>query len=234
MSRHVPLDASQHRDLRVITAHGVAYGDGLMSAVTFPAEFRSLQAHYPIVFTKTALGEFLPIALMGLRDGENLFLQGSYWDAHYVPMAIARQPFLIGRDGDALSVHIDLDHPRVSTTVGESLFTPLGGTTPFLERVSELLGTLHEGLASVPAFVEALLRHELLESFVLDVAEADGGTHRLSGFYTIHEERLAQLPPEALAALHRDGHLFAIHMAIASLSQFRALIARSQRTLRHA
>lgn len=234
MSRHVPLDATQHRDLRVITAHGLAYGDAVMSAVTFPAEFRSLQAHYPIVFTKTALGEFLPVALLGLREGENLFLQGSYWDAHYVPMAIERQPFLIGRDGDALSVHIDLDHPRVSTTAGEALFNAHGGTTPYLERISELLGTLHEGLASVPAFVEALLRHDLLESFVLDVAEGDGGAHRLAGFYTIHEERLAQLAPEALVALHREGHLLPIHMAIASLSQFRGLIARSQRTLRHA
>jgi hypothetical protein len=234
MSRHVPLDANQHRDLRVITSRGLAYGDGATSALTFPAEFRSLQAHYPIVFSKNALGEFLPVALMGLAQGENLFLQGSYWDAHYVPMAVERQPFLIGRDGDALSVHIDLEHPRVSTTAGEPLFAAHGGTTPYLERISELLGVLHEGMASVAPFVEALLRHDLLESFVLDVGDGEGGANRLAGFYTIHEEHLAALAPEAVAALHRDGHLLPIHMAIASLSQFRALIARSQATLRHA
>jgi SapC len=234
MSRHVPIDAALHRDLRVITARGIAYGDGAMLAATFPAEFRNLQAHYPIVFQKSTAGDVFPVALLGLREGENLFLQGSHWDADYLPMAIERQPFLIGRDGGSLSVHIDLDSPRISSTVGEPLFAEHGGTSPYLERVSSLLGALHEGMASVPAFVAALLQFELLESFVLDVAGADGGTHRLAGFYTIHEERLAALAPEALFALHRDGHLLPIHMAIASLSQFRALIARSQRTLRYA
>lgn len=233
MTRHVPLDAELHRDLRVITARGQPYGDGTMSALAFPAEFRSLQAHYPIVFQKTAVGDFVPVALLGLSEGENLFLQGSFWDAHYIPMGIERQPFLIGRDGEALSVHIDLDHPRVSTTVGEPLFTAHGATTPYLEGMSTLLGTLHEGMASVPPFIEALLKHDLLESFVLDVGESEGDAHRLAGFYTIHEERLATLAPEALAALHRDGHLLAMHLAIASLSQFRGLIARRQRTLRH-
>ncbi|MBP6596238.1 MAG: SapC family protein [Arenimonas sp.] len=234
MSRHVPIDPALHRELRVITARGLAYGDGAMLALTFPAEFRSLQAHYPIVFQKNTVGEVLPVVLLGLREGENLFLQGSHWDADYLPMAVERQPFLIGRDGAALSVHIDLDSPRISSTVGEALFAVHGGTTPFLERMSALLGTLHEGMAAVPAFVAALLQHDLLESFVLDVGGADAGAHRLAGFYTIHEERLAGLAPEALVALHRDGHLLPIHMAIASLSQFRALIARSQRTLRYA
>jgi SapC len=234
MSRHVPIDATLHRDLRVITARGLAYGDATMSALAFPAEFRSLQAHYPIVFQKNAAGEFLPVALLGFREGENLFLQGSHWDADYLPLAVERQPFLIGRDGGTLSVHIDLDSPRVSTTAGEPLFAGHGGTTPFLERMSALLGTLHEGMATVPAFVEALLQHDLLESFVLDIGEGETGAHRLAGFYTIHEERLASLAPEALVALHRDGHLLPIHMAIASLSQFRALIARSQRTIRYA
>lgn len=234
MNRHVPVDPATHRELRVITVRGSAYGDAAMSALTFPAEFRSLQAHYPIVFQKNAAGDFFPVALMGFREGENLFLQGSHWDASYLPMAMERQPFLIGRDGEALSVHIDLDSPRVSTAVGEPLFEAHGGTTPFLESMSALLGSLHAGMGSVPAFVEALLHHQLLESFVLDVSEGEAGTHRLAGFYTIHEERLSDLSSESLNALHRDGHLLPIYMAIASLSQFRSLIARSQRTLRYA
>lgn len=234
MPRHVPLDASTHHDLRIITTRGLAFGDGAMLAVTFPAEFRSVQAHYPIVFQKDAEGRFFPVALLGLREGENLFLQGTHWDAPYVPMSLERQPFLIGRDAGGLSVHIDLDSPRVSTTAGEPLFEAHGGTTAFLERMTSLLGTLHAGMDAVPAFVDALLRHDLLESFVLDVAAPEGGTHRLAGFYTVHEERLASLAPEALVELHAAGHLAPIYMAVASLSQFRALIARTQRTLRHA
>jgi hypothetical protein len=234
MPRHAPLDPVSHRDLRIITTRGMAFGDGAMLAPTFPAEFRSLQAHYPIVFQKDAEGRFVPVALLGLREGENLFLQGTHWDAPCLPMSIERQPFLIGRDAGGLSVHIDLDSPRVSTTAGEALFEPHGGTTAFLERMTSLLGTLHEGMATVPRFIDALLQHDLLESFVLDVAEPDGGTHRLAGFYTIHEERLAALGPGAIAQLHQDGHLANVYMVLASLSQFRSLIARNQRTLRNA
>lgn len=234
MPRHVPLNPTEHRDLRIITTRGAAFGDGMISALTFPAEFRSVQAHYPIVFQKTADGAFQPLALFGLQEGENLFLQGTYWDAHYLPLAVERQPFLIGRGSAGVEMHIDLDSPRVSRTAGEALFNEFGGTTPFLERMNALLGQLHAGLSETPAFIAALLDHALLESFVLDISRPEGGQARLAGYYTINEERFAALDAAALGALHQAGHLLPISMAIASLSQFRALIERGQRTIRHA
>lgn len=234
MANHVPLNPALHRDLRIITKRGAAYGDATMSALTFPGEFRSLQAHYPVVFQKSADGSFSPVALFGLKEGENLFLQGSHWDAHYVPLSIERHPFLIGHSASGLDVHIDLDSPRVSSTAGERLFTEHGATTPFLERMSGVLGALHQGISSVKPFVDALLSNDLLESFVLDVGGAEGTQSRLAGYYTINEERLATLDAEALGHLHRSEHLAAIYMAVASLSQFRSLIERSQRTIRHA
>jgi hypothetical protein len=109
------LNNLEHRDLRVITRRGAALGDQVMSAVTFPSEFRDVQACYPIVFRKTVDGlGFEPIALFGFEDGENLFLKGERWDAPYLPMMVERQPFLIGVSGDQLMINIDLDHPRVS------------------------------------------------------------------------------------------------------------------------
>jgi hypothetical protein len=91
------------------------------------------------------------------------------------------------------------------------------------------LPTSQQGIEDVPDFVDALLEHDLLESFALDVELADGGQHRLSGFYTVHEERLSALQAEPLARLHHAGYLGPVYMAIASLSQFRALIERMQR-----
>ena len=235
MPRHALLNNIDHRDLRVVTARGARWGDDVMSALTFPAEFRSVQAYYPIVFQKSADGSFQPVALFGFRAGQNLFLgrdhpDGEGWDAGYVPLAVERQPFLIGlSEGGEPMVHIDLDHPRVGQAEGEPLFRAHGGTTETLERAASVLQALHEGLGTTPAFVEALLREELLESFVLDVESEDGQPFRLAGFYTIHEERLGQLAPETLAALQRDGHLEAIYMAMASLSHFRDLIDRVRR-----
>jgi len=225
MSNTVLLNNIDHKDLRVISKRGVEYGDGVMFAVTFPSEFRSLQAHYPIVFHKSPDGAtFAPIALLGLQDGQNLFLGPEGWNAAYVPLAIERQPFLIGTAGEELMIHIDLDSARVSSTEGEPVFLPHGGTTEFLERMNSVLLAIHQGLQSTPAFIAALLEHGLLESFVFDIELADGSQNRLAGFYTINEERLAELGGSALERLHKGGHLQAIYMAVASLSNLRVLV----------
>jgi len=226
---NVLLNNIDHKDLRVITKRAAAYGDDVKFALTFPAEFRNIQAHYPIVFHKSVDGKFQSIALLGFQDKENLFLGPDGWDAPYVPLTIERQPFLIGfRDREPM-VHIDLASPRVSRTQGEALFRDYGGSTEFLERMSSVLLTIHQGLEAVPAFIDSLLQHDLLESFVLDVELNDRSQHRLTGFYTINEERLGTLDAGTLERMHKAGHLQAIYMAIASLSHFRDLIERRNR-----
>jgi SapC len=230
MPRHALLNNVEHRDLRVVTTHAAEYGDDVMSAVTFPAEFRHVQAHYPIVFQPQADGSFLPLALLGLRPGQNLFLRHGRWDAPYVPLAIERQPFLIGFDQGEPVVHVDLDSPRIAHgngLAGEAVFLPFGGHTEYLERVGSVLQALHHGLQATPAFVAALLRHELLEPFGVEFELADGSTHRWAGCHTIHEERLAALRGAAVAELHQAGHLMPIYMALASVARFRDLIDRA-------
>ena len=181
------------------------------------------------MFHKAADGKFQAIALLGFQDKENLFLGPDGWDAPYVPLTIERQPFLIGfRDREPM-VHIDLASPRVSRTEGEALFREYGGSSDFLERMSSVLLTIHQGLEAMPAFIDALLQHDLLESFVLDVELNDRSQHRLTGFYTINEERLGTLDAGGLERMHKTGYLQAIYMALASLSHFRDLIERRNR-----
>lgn len=229
MANTVLLNNVDHAELRVVTRRGAEYGDAVMFAQTFPDEFRNLQAHYPIVFRKTADGTtFVPMALFGLREGQNLFLGANGWDASYVPLTIERQPFLIGNAGGEWVVHVDLDSPRIAPG-GEPVFREHGGTTEFLERISSILLAIHEGLQRTPPFIAALLEHELLESFVFDVELPDGSQHRLAGFYTVNEERLSRLDGAALERLHRAGHLQAIYMVLASLSNLRCLVERLNR-----
>lgn len=229
MPQHALLNNIDHKELRVVSTRSAAYGDDVMSAITFPQEFRSVQAHYPIVFRKSADGQFQPVALFGFRERQNLFLGANGWDATYVPLMIERQPFLIGKSNGQLLIHVDLDSPRVSRTEGELLFRAHGGTTDFLERINSVLLAIHEGVERTPPFIAALLEHELLESFVLDIRLEDGSENRFAGFYTIHEERLSQLGGAALETLSRAGHLHAAYMAVASLSNFRDLIERQNR-----
>ena len=230
MSNHVLLNNVDHKDLRVVTRRGAELGDSVMLAITFPSEFRDLQAHYPIVFRKTPDGtSFEPVVLFGFQEGENLFLNEKGWDATYVPLAIERQPFLIGIGADGPMVHVDMSSPRVGKDEGEAIFLPHGGNTEFLENVNSTLLAIYEGVQSTPVFIGALLEHSLLESFVFDIELNDGSQHRMSGLYTINEDKLAALDGNALARLHQGGHLQAIYMAMASLSNFRALIDRKNR-----
>jgi hypothetical protein len=237
MARHAPLNNVEHKSLRIITKRSAAYGDDQMYALIVPAEFRNVQACYPIVFQKHAdTGQFQPLALFGFQPGENLFLTETGWDATYVPLSVERLPFLIGGAGAAQAgqpaqptVHIDLDSPRVSSTEGEPVFLEYGGATPFLERISSMLGTLHAGLAATTAFVDALQGHDLLESFVLDVEQKDGSTGRLAGFYTVNEERARALDGAAVSQLQARGFLEPMYMVVASTVHFRDLIERRNR-----
>jgi hypothetical protein len=229
MSQHVLLNNAEHRTLRVRAGHGAALGDAVMRALTFPAEFRDVQAHYPIVFARDGDGRFVPLALLGLQEGENLFLDDTRWDATYVPLSVRRQPFLVGVSGEDRLLHVDLEHPRVRLGGGEALFHEHGVATEYLERVKSVLLALHDGVVATPAFIDALLQHGLLESFVLDVKLDDGSHNRLAGFHTIDEARLQALPGDALEQLAREGHLLPVYMVLASMSRFRDLIERTNR-----
>jgi hypothetical protein len=229
MPNSVLLNNIDHKDLRIITSRSAKYGDNVMTALTFAQEFRNLQAHYPIVFFKSEDGtSFQSAALLGFQEGENLFLGLEGWDASYVPLTIARQPFLIGNVKGEMLLHVDLDSPRISQTEGEAVFLEYGGNTEYLERMSSMLAAIHDGLEMAPAFCAALLELQLLESFVFDVDLTDGSKHRLAGCYTINEERLNALDGQALERLSLAGFLQPIYMVIASMSNLSALAERKR------
>lgn len=235
MTRAALLDNVTHRHLRVRSERSAALGDARQSVLALPAEFRQLQAHFPIVFqlVKGDAG-FQPVALFGLEEGQNVFLTDTGWDAPVVPMALQRDPFMIGRAADgSLQLHIDLDSPRIvkpdEGDAGTALFMPHGGFSDYLDHVVQLMEHLHAQAQQLPVFIEALTRHQLLEPFVIDIETPDGEQGRLTGLFTIHEERLAALPGAALEALAREGHLLPIYMQIASLAQLPVLLERANR-----
>jgi hypothetical protein len=226
MARPVLLNNVEHRGLRVITTRGPQFKDDVMFAFTFPNEFRSVQAYYPIVFAPGKDGTFSPVALFGFRQGQNLFLQNGEWQALYLPLMLERGPFMIGQAANGKVIHVDLDDPRIGQGEGERVFLDDGATTPYLQHISGVLGTLDEGVEAVPPFVAALVEHGLLEPFSLDIQFQDGTQRRFAGFHTINEEKLNRLDGAALGRLHERGFLGAIYMVIASLAHFRTLIDR--------
>lgn len=231
MNNHQVLTPKEHRDLRIHTDSGSELGDAVMACLTVPLEFRSVQSSFPIVFRRDVqTGEFSVLALFGFENGENLFLKDGRWDARYRPLAMAIQPFLIGQrntENGGSQVHVDMGHPRISTTgEGVRLFDENGMQTPFLERAAESVGDLDYGYRQTPAFIDALVQHDLLEPFTLEIPLDDGSRNSLVGFHTIDENRLTALDGGTLGTLSAEGHLLPIFMVLASLSRFGDLVAR--------
>ncbi len=242
MTNHVLLNNVDHKDLKVITTRSAEYGDDKQCAITFFWEFRSIQAHYPVFFTRDAdSGKYTAVAMFGFEDGENLFLGDAGWDVSYVPLSVVREPFLIGFQQSAAGggsrgdpvIHVDMDSPRISDSEGEGLFLAHGGISPFLDEMNSVLNTINEGHAVHELFMQELVKHDLLEPFALDVTLNDGSQHRMMGFHTINEDVLYELGGEALADLNEKGFLLPIYMAVASLSNIRDLIDRKNATLDH-
>ena len=239
MANFVVLDPEEHANVKIITERSADYGDNVKYAMTFPFEFRNIQSCYPILFQKDATsGKFFPLALFGFEDNENLFLTDSGWDAPYVPIMIRRQPFLIGFQEDADNpgakkaiVSIDVDNPRVNESQGEELFPPQGGTSEFLQKVMGNLELIHQANVHSEKFINALIEHDLLESFTLEIKLNDGSGNQLIGFYTINEDSVRQLSGVALGSLNEQGFLQPIFMAIASLSNLQTLIQLKNATL---
>src|SRR6478752_1271314 len=106
-----PLNVTQHGNMKV---RAIPATPDIIATHAIPLtvdEFTLVQRHYPIVFS---IGESpIPMALMGLNEGVNVFLtdDGRPQDpAIYIPAYIRRYPFLLARlrpDSDELSLCFD-------------------------------------------------------------------------------------------------------------------------------
>jgi len=232
MPKHEMLNNIAHKDLRVITKKSAALGDDVGGALIFPSEFTDVQREYPIFFQKDAqTGEFQAVAIFGFKQNENLFLDEQGWHADYIPAVIAREPFLIGfqRDQGAAGatpvIHVDLDSPRISHgNEGEKVFLEHGGNSPYIENISRILMSIHDGLAVSKGMFTAFLALDLIEPFVLDIEFKNSAKYHASAYYTINQEKFLTLDDVVLGQLHKAGYLHFAYMVLASLGNIKKLI----------
>jgi hypothetical protein len=230
MAKHALLNNVAHKNLRVITRHSADLGDNVSSVVTFPTEWGDVQREYPILFRKDpATGELLSVALLGFGEAENLFLNESGWNASYIPGIVARGPFLIGFQREEPVIHVDLDHPRISATEGEPVFLPNGGNSRYIERIAVILEAIRVGLEASKAMFAAFQALDLIEPVRLQVEISGEEQHNLHGYFTINEEKLANLDGEQLEKLNRAGFLQGAFLVVASLNNVKKLIDMKHR-----
>jgi hypothetical protein len=150
-----------------------------MSAVTFPSEFRDVQACYPIVFRKTVDGlGFEPIALFGFEDGKTCSSRASA-GTPYMPMMVERQPFLIGAQATSHDPH----RPRQSAREparGRSAVPAARRQHEFLRTDNSMLLAIHQGLQGLQFHCRAANTN--CWKALCSTSNSDGSQNRLVGF----------------------------------------------------
>lgn len=229
------LNNKVHRDLRVVTKRGAEYGENTHVVPVVADELREVVLEYPVILVKdNESGRFNLCAMLGFKQGENLFLDGEKWDALYVPVHVRRQPFSLTytakKDGQpdpaSLIMSIDIESKRIQEEEGERLFDEEGNQTDFLNEVNSLLAGIGTSQAATDAFINALAKHDLIEPANLDVQFAGGEKTRFEGLYSVQDEKLGKIEGEALADLYKHGYLQAAWLILTSIGNVRKLLLR--------
>ncbi|MFP5392562.1 MAG: SapC family protein [Gammaproteobacteria bacterium] len=234
MAHLTALDNTAHRHLRIDPARVDAAGATLNMVPVVLSEFLKLVVQYPIALTKDKdTGRFVCVALFGFHDRENLFVENGQWNAVYVPLQVARQPFFLGNGlDDQFVVCIDPEHDSIQAE-GTAIFDADGNATAYLENVRQVLAELVNGEAPTGQFVDTLARLKLLVPMQLEITFANEESTQVDGLYTIDEAHLEALSGDDIATLHAHGYLAPIYTMLASLGHIYAMIERrNQRTLR--
>lgn len=226
-----PLNVTQHGKMKVrqITK-GPAFGSTHAVPVTVD-EFALVQRHYPIVF---AVGDNpVPIALMGLNEGVNVFLDDDGRPIEpglYVPAYMRRYPFMLARlrpDSDELSLCFDPTAGAIGDfEEGQPLFDgdqPSEATKAILQ-FCEQFETAGQRTA---AFLEEIKKSGLLmEGEVAIQPQGSEQPFIYRGFRMIDEEKVRNLRGDELRKMNQNGLLPLIYAHLFSLSQVRDVFAR--------
>lgn len=215
--RLVPLDRVRHAALRLAPAPGPSLCD-TNSLPLLSSELPAAARSFPVVFAQLADGVIAPIALLGLRPGQNLFSVGEVgveWEGgRHVPAFARRYPFVLDSD---LNVLIDEDYPGFGAEEGERLFEADGSDGPALRHALAFLRGYEDEQGRTRVFVETLVTHDLLVASTITVSPAEGAPFTLEDVLLVDEARLATLPDAALAELTRSGAMLLIHAHRVSL-----------------
>lgn len=228
------LNNIEHANLHVVTQQRAEFGDNKMCVAVTLSELRNVQNHYPILFYPDATSQkYHPMAIFGFEQNENLFLTSKQWSDTYVPAMMRKGPFSIGTqhtsDGqENFIISIDESDPRVSPSQGEPLFLPHGGASDYTLSIAESLNQLREDQPITDEFTQFLHANALLTPVNIEFESEGFAGIKLTGFYTIDEEKLTALSPQQLAVMAQKGFLHGAYFAIASLSNLATLMKMKQ------
>lgn len=212
----VALDPAVHGHLGL--ARALDYGFAREASV-IPislAEIAAAAVWYPIVFLA---GETTPTpaVVVGLRDGENLFVdaEGRWRDGAYVPALVRRFPFVFAEYGGGEGVTLCVEAEVLASDPARPLFV---GDKPsgLMKGAMKFCTACLAAAKATDPFVAMLVERGLLAERTATVRTPDGRALALTGFLSIDELALRAVSDEGFLDLRRNGWLAAIYAQLNS------------------
>jgi len=226
-----PVNLQQHGDKKLVQIQSAPH---IAQAHAIPVtvdEFALLQRTYPIVFS---VGDnSVPLALMGLNEGVNTFLddKGMLTEPVYLPAYLRRYPFLLAQltpDSDELSLCVDSTSGVIgeASAEGDAIFD---GDQPG-EKVKAILDFCEQFEAAgqrTAAFMAELEKSGLLMDGEVAIQPDNSDQPFIyRGFRMIDEEKLRDMRGDELRKMNQSGMLPLIFAHLFSLAQIRDIFGR--------
>jgi hypothetical protein len=220
----VPLDAKLHSKLALKRNFGLGYTKGVNAVPINLIEFPQICHVYPIAFSPDGSGT--PVAILGLRDNENLFLHNGLWeDDTYIPAYIRRYPFIFSEmpGNDQLSLCLDMDSGVTEDGGEQRFFTDDGKPTQLSTNALEFCKSYHAAAQHTIEFGKALAAADLLVDRHAEIGIAPGKKINFSGFRIIDEAKLADLDDKTFNEWRKKNWLPFIYAHLFSGAQWQRL-----------
>ncbi len=226
-----PLSSEAHAAFKMRPAETAPF---LVNQHAIPVtvdEFALVQRFMPIVFTVGP--DAIPIALMGLNEGVNVFVSDEgkiIPDEFYVPAYIRRYPFMLARlrpDGEELSLCFDPTTDSVGAfEEGEALFDG-ANPTEVTKSVLAFNESFEQAGARTANFMKELGEMGLLMEGEVTIQPDNGSQPFIyRGFQMINEEKLGELRGDQLRKIHKNGMLPLLYAHLFSLVLMREIFNR--------
>jgi hypothetical protein len=227
----MPLNSRDHGTWHARAVDKASWIGGQHAVPLTVDEFSQAQRHYPIVFS--AGDSPVPLALMGLNEGINVFFdsEGKLLDDSYVPAYIRRYPFLLARlkpDADEMSLCFDPSSDLLGEfDEGEALFAD-GQPSDHTKSLLQFCEQFEQAGARTQAFMDELKETGLLMDGEVSIQQNDRPEqpYIYRGFRMINQDKLRELDADKVKQWNDIGLLPLIYAHLFSLDLMRVIFAK--------